>query len=67
LHAALAEARLKTWTRDLAADKQIVLHCGSGSRSALAAKTLGEMGFDDVSHVQGGFPALRAADALVEP
>ena len=31
------------------------LFCAAGCRSALAAKTLKEMGFDKVSHVEGGF------------
>jgi len=51
---------------ELGADKRIVLYCGSGSRSALAAKTLGEMGFGSVAHVQGGFPALRDTGAPIE-
>ena len=33
----------------------IVLFCAAGGRSALAAKTLKEMGFKNVSHVEGGF------------
>jgi rhodanese-related sulfurtransferase len=36
-------------------DKEIVLFCAAGGRSALAAKTLKEMGFNKVSHVEGGF------------
>ena len=36
-------------------DKEIVLFCAAGGRSALAAKTLKEMGFKKVSHVEGGF------------
>lgn len=51
---------------ELGPDKHVVLYCGSGSRSALAAKTLGEMGFRHVAHVQGGFPALRDAGATLE-
>ena len=35
--------------------KDIVLFCAAGGRSALAAKTLKEMGFTNVSHVEGGF------------
>ena len=36
-------------------NKEIVLFCAAGGRSALAAKTLKEMGFDNVSHIEGGF------------
>ena len=38
--------------------KEIVLFCAAGGRSALAAKTLMEMGFKNVSHVEGGFGAM---------
>ena len=40
---------------DLDLNKEIVLFCAAGGRSALAAKTLKEMGFKNVSHVEGGF------------
>ena len=36
-------------------NKELVLFCAAGGRSALAAKTLKEMGFNKVSHVEGGF------------
>ena len=36
-------------------NKEMVLFCAAGGRSALAAKTLKEMGFKKVSHVEGGF------------
>ena len=39
--------------------KEIVLFCAAGGRSALAAKTLKEMGFDNVSHIEGGFGLMR--------
>ena len=39
--------------------KEIVLFCAGGLRSALAAKTLQEMGFENVSHIDGGFAALK--------
>ena len=40
-------------------DKEIILFCAGGLRSALAAKTLIDMGFKNVSHIDGGFGALR--------
>ena len=36
-------------------NKETVLFCAAGGRSALAAKTLKEMGFKNISHVEGGF------------
>ena len=36
-------------------NKETVLFCAAGGRSALAAKTLKEMGFKNVSHIDGGF------------
>ena len=40
-------------------NKEMVLFCAGGLRSALAAKTLKDMGFEKVSHIDGGFGALR--------
>tara|TARA_B100000003_G_scaffold196102_1_gene198810 strand:+ start:369 stop:752 length:384 start_codon:yes stop_codon:yes gene_type:complete len=40
-------------------DKEMVLFCAGGLRSALAAKTLKDMGFKKVSHIDGGFAALK--------
>ena len=47
-------------------DKEIVLFCDAGGRSALAAKTLKEMGFDKVSHVQGGFFSMKNSGFKIE-
>ena len=38
-----------------------VLYCNEAGRSALAAKRLGEMGYEDVSHLEGGFTAWQEA------
>ena len=43
-------------------DKEMVLFCAAGSRSALAAKALQDMGFEKVSHVEGGFGAIKQSD-----
>ena len=40
-------------------EKEMVLFCAGGLRSALAAKTLKDMGFEKVSHIDGGFAALK--------
>ena len=39
--------------------KKIVLFCALGLRSALATKSLMDMGFKNVAHVDGGFDALK--------
>ncbi|MGE0199819.1 MAG: rhodanese-like domain-containing protein [Candidatus Melainabacteria bacterium] len=36
-------------------DQEIVVYCGGGSRSALAARTLGEMGYEKVHSLAGGW------------
>lgn len=41
--------------------RRLVLFCASGGRSVLAAKTLMDMGFTDVAHIAGGFPAWKEA------
>jgi len=43
-------------------NKEIVLFCAGGLRSALAAKSLKEMGFEKVSHIDGGFAAISLSD-----
>jgi rhodanese-related sulfurtransferase len=43
-------------------NKEMVLFCAGGLRSALAAKTLKEMGFNNVSHIDGGFAAISQSD-----
>jgi len=43
-------------------NKEIVLFCAGGLRSALAAKSLKEMGFENISHIGGGFAAIIQSD-----
>ena len=40
-------------------NKEMVLFCAGGLRSALSAKSLQEMGFEKVSHIEGRFAAMR--------
>ena len=40
-------------------NKEIVLFCAGGLRSALAAKSLKDMGFEKVSHIDGGFGSIK--------
>ena len=39
--------------------KEMVLFCAGGLRSALAAKSLKDMGFEKVSHIDGGFGSIK--------
>ena len=41
--------------------KNIVLYCALGFRSALATKTLKEMGFTNIANAEGGFDSLKKA------
>jgi rhodanese-related sulfurtransferase len=43
---------------DLKPEMKKILFCASNWRSAIASKTLMEMGFDNVMHVEGGFQGL---------
>ncbi len=45
----------------LASAERLVVYCGSGGRSALAAKTLKDMGFDNVVNLVGGIQAWAQA------
>ena len=40
-------------------NKEMVLFCAGGLRSALATKTLKDMGFKKVSHIEGGFSEIK--------
>jgi len=42
--------------------KEMILFCAGGLRSALAVKSLKEMGFENVSHIDGGFAAISQSD-----
>ena len=45
--------------------KKMVLFCALGWRSALATKSLVDMGFKNVAHVDGGFDALKKSGLKV--
>ena len=40
-------------------NKELILFCAGGLRSALGAKSLKDMGFEKVSHIDGGFGAMK--------
>ncbi len=46
--------------------KEMVLFCAAGARSALAAKSLQDMGFENVSHIDGGFAAIKQSELKIE-
>lgn len=45
--------------------KDLVLFCAAGWRSALATKTLVDMGLENVCHIAGGFIAWREAKGAI--
>lgn len=47
---------------DLSPDRPLILYCGTGGRSVLAAKTLKEMGFPEVYSLAGGFAAWHSSN-----
>ena len=47
-------------------DREIVLYCGTGGRSALAAETLTNMGYRNVLSMDGGIVAWNAAGLPIE-
>ena len=50
----------------LSAGKQLVIYCASGGRSALATKTLQDMGYSDVANLTGGYQAWTGAGGPTE-
>jgi rhodanese-related sulfurtransferase len=48
-------------------DAEIVLYCGGGFRSALAAENLQRMGYTNVWSMDGGFRGWREAGLPIEP
>ena len=42
-------------------DKEIVLFCAGGVRSALATKSLKDMGYKKTSHIEGGFASIASS------
>ncbi|HYW56243.1 MAG TPA: rhodanese-like domain-containing protein [Polaromonas sp.] len=46
--------------------KEFILFCGAGWRSALAAKTLQDMGMRNVAHIDGGYAEWQKQNAPTE-
>ena len=51
---------------ELTPDRRIILHCAAGGRSALAAATLQDMGYQRVAHLDGGIRGWKEAGKPVE-
>lgn len=47
-------------------DAKVVIYCARGNRSALAADTLQQMGYEDVASMSGGFQQWAMEDREVE-
>jgi rhodanese-related sulfurtransferase len=52
--------------RQIANGKKVILHCGSGIRSARAAEALYGAGITNVAHLKGGIATWRDAGLKLE-
>ena len=59
-------ARLNINIRRLPLESTVVLYCGGGARSALACKSLTEMGYDKVENLEGGWHGWVGSGLPVE-
>ena len=50
----------------LSSGRRLVIYCASGGRSALATKTLQDMGYSEVANLTGGFQAWTEAGGPTE-
>lgn len=46
--------------------RRVILHCAVGGRSALAADMLGQLGYTNVAHLEGGMNAWKASGLPVQ-
>lgn len=61
-----ADASLPYHRPEFDKENRIILYCASSGRSALAVKTLKEMGYTNIAHIEGGVNAWKAAGLPVE-
>ena len=52
--------------KDFASGKTFIFFCAAGWRSALATKTVQDMGLTPVKHIEGGFGAWREAGLPID-
>ncbi len=57
----IADPDSKIYNPVLKPESRLVCYCGTGGRSALAAKTLLDMGFSEAASLAGGFAAWKSA------
>ena len=50
-----ADPKSKLHRAEFDPNRQILIHCAAGGRSSLAADTLGQLGYPNVAHMDGGF------------
>lgn len=62
----LADPKSPMHNEALASDKHLVVYCATGGRSALAGKTLKDMGAKKVTNLLGGIVAWREAGGDIE-
>jgi len=62
----IADPSLPVYKEFFQPDSRIILHCASGGRSALAAKTLKDMGYTNVAHLETGFRGWAEAGAPID-
>ena len=56
-----ADPESPAYNPELKPECRIICYCGTGGRSALAAKTLLDMGYRDAASLAGGYAAWKAA------
>ena len=61
-----ADPAAPSYKKEFEKGKRIILQCAAGARSALAVKTLLQMGYEDVAHLDGGLKAWKEAGLPVE-
>ena len=63
----LADPESPMFNAALGGEQRLVLYCGSGGRSTLAAKTMAELGRPNVCHMAGGWAAWTNVRGPMEP
>jgi rhodanese-related sulfurtransferase len=48
-------------------EKMLILYCATGGRSALAVNTLKMMGYENVTHMVGGFKRWKKEKKIIDP
>ena len=57
-----ADPESPAYNKELRPDRRLILYCGTGGRSALAAKTLLDMGYSEVASLAGGYQAWHSSN-----